>query len=92
MAQLPLWPPKDPGDTLDYLLDWSLFLDSDTISSAVWTVPSGLTKTAQSETTTTTTVWLSGGTADTLYTLDCTITTAGGRTAQRRVGLYVEEL
>ena len=32
------WPDKDKDETLDYSIDWSRFLGSDTISSAVWYV------------------------------------------------------
>ncbi len=32
------WPFKDPGETLDYSIDWSRFLGSATISSVVWSV------------------------------------------------------
>ncbi len=32
------WPNKDPDETLDYRVDWSRFLGSATIASAVWSV------------------------------------------------------
>ena len=32
------WPNKDPDETLDYSVDWSRFLGSATIASAVWSV------------------------------------------------------
>lgn len=32
------WPVKDPDETLDYSVDWSRFLGSNTISSVVWFV------------------------------------------------------
>ena len=32
------WPLKDPDETLDYSVDWSRFLGTATISSAVWYV------------------------------------------------------
>ena len=55
---------KDPDEVLDYSIDWSTWLDSDTISSSSWTVESGITKDSDSNDTTSTTIWLSGGTAD----------------------------
>ncbi len=30
------WPDKDPDETLDYSVDWSRFLDDDTISTVAW--------------------------------------------------------
>jgi hypothetical protein len=32
------WPNKDPDEMLDYSVDWSRFLGSDTISSVTWYV------------------------------------------------------
>ena len=32
------WPVKDPDETLDYSVDWSRFLGTNTISSVVWSV------------------------------------------------------
>ena len=90
------WPDKDPADVLDYGLDWSeqlaLVSPADTISSATWTVPAGLTAGAQFVVGGVATTWLSGGTAGTDYTVTCRIVTAGGRTLERSVKLLVKEL
>ena len=32
------WPDKDKDETVDYSIDWSRFLGSDTVSSATWFV------------------------------------------------------
>lgn len=80
---------KDPSAVLDYTIDWSDWLDTDTISTSSWTVPSGITQSAETETTTTATVWLSGGTADNVYEVTNTITTAAGRTDQRTLIIHV---
>jgi hypothetical protein len=71
---------KDPNEVLDYVRDWSALLGEDEILTSVWTPDSGITKTAESNTTTTATVWLSGGTEGTTYGVLNRITTAGGRT------------
>lgn len=76
---------KDPDATLDYLVDWSGWLGSDTISASAWVVPDGITKTTDSHTTTTATVWLSGGTAGDVYRVTSRITTAGGRVNDRTI-------
>ena len=93
------WPDKDPADVLDYGLDWSdqlaLVTPADTISSATWTVPAGLTAGAQFVMGGVATTWLSGGTAGaagTDYTITCHIVTTGGRTLERSVKLLVKEL
>ena len=90
------WPDKDPADVLDYGLEWSeqlaLTSPADTISSATWTVPAGLTAGAQSVVSGVATSFLSGGTAGTDYTVTCRIVTAGGRTLERSVKLLVKEL
>jgi hypothetical protein len=85
---------KDPEAVLDYTIDWDAddWLGSDTITGTpTWTVPAGLTKDAQSNTTTTATAWISGGTADNDYDVECKITTAGGRTDERTIRLQVRE-
>jgi len=82
---------KDPNAVLDYQVDWSDWLDEDTISSSAWTVPDGITKDSDTTTTTTTTIWLSGGTAGTEYTLVNRIVTAGGRTEDRTITILCQE-
>lgn len=82
---------KDPDATLDYGFDWQDegWLGSDTIVSATWTVPAGLTKVSETNTTTTATVWLSGGAVQSDYTVTCRITTAGGRIDDRSLLIQV---
>lgn len=70
---------KDPNSTLDFVVDWSAWLEADTITAVTWTVPTGISQTSSSFTTTTATVWLSGGTAKAIYLIGCRITTAAGR-------------
>ena len=82
---------KDPSAILDYSIDWSLWLDGDTIQSSSWTVPQGLTKASETNNNSTTTVWLSGGTLDQTYTVTNRITTANGRTDERSILIKVED-
>jgi hypothetical protein len=82
---------KDPSATLDYSIDWSKWLADDTILTSEWTVPTGLTQMAASNTTTKATVWLSGGTAGQIYTVTNRISTAGGRTDERSIIIRVAE-
>lgn len=82
---------KDPDATLDYTLDWSTWLGADTIASVAWTLPSGITLETQSNTTTTATAWISGGSAGVTYRVTCRITTAGSRIDDRSFRLNVAE-
>lgn len=84
------WIFKDPADSLPYTLDWSAWLGADTISGApVWTVPTGLTKVSQSNTGTSATAVISGGTPGKAYVIACRITTAAGAVAERSLELRV---
>lgn len=87
---------KDPDATLDYRVDWTAWLNGDTISSSTWIVAevagaAGLVKSNEDNTATTTIVWLSGGTVNTRYRVTNRIVTAGGRTDDRSFGLLVGE-
>ncbi len=86
------WPFKDPDEVLDYTLDWSARLESDgdTISSVSWLIPSGITSPTQSNTDTTATAWVSGGTAGEEYEFRCRVVTAGGRTMDETVKLKIK--
>jgi len=74
---------KGALDVLDYRADWEVWLNSDTISTSEWTVPTGLVEDSDSNTTTDATVWISGGTVGDTYTVSNKIVTAAGRTAVR---------
>jgi len=71
---------KDSADVKDYTLNWAARLgDTDTISTSVWTATDGLTIDIDTNTDTTTTVWLSGGTRGRSYTAFNTIVSTEGR-------------
>jgi hypothetical protein len=82
---------KDPDATLDYSIDWSVYLGADTISAVTWTVPTGNTKVSDSHTTTVATVWLLGGAAGVDYPVTCRITTVGGRIDDRTILIRVRQ-
>ena len=81
--------PKDPDEMLDYVIDWTIALEGDTIAAATWTVPDGITSGMQSNTETSATIWISGGELDQNYTLLNQITTAGGRVREQTCTLRV---
>lgn len=84
---------KDPNAELDYVMDWSEWLTdiSDTLASSDWTAETGITIESDSNTTTRTTVWLSGGTANETYRVTNRIVTTGGRTDDRSILIRVVE-
>lgn len=90
---------KKPGEVADYLQTWSDRLATgETISGSSWTVTSPLASDASlltvdsdSNDDDSVTVWLSAGTAGTLYELTNTVTTSGGRTLLACYALYVED-
>ena len=82
---------KDPNAVLDYAVDWEDWLGTDEIASSTWIVPTGITKDSDTETTTKTIIWLSGGTVGTRYTLVNQIITIGDRTDERSICIDVRE-
>lgn len=84
---------KDPNAVLDYRHDWASWLASgETIATSIWSVaPAGLAVDSETETTTTATVWLSGGTVGQVYRVTNRITTNQGRTEERTIVIRVEQ-
>lgn len=82
---------KDPDAALDYVINWSDFLGADTIASDSWTVQTGITSDLQTNTATTSTIWLSGGTIGAEYALTNRIVTAGGRIEDKTIYVRVRE-
>jgi hypothetical protein len=82
---------KDPNSTLDFVVDWSAWLETDTISAVSWTVPTGITQTTSSFADTTATIWLMGGTAKAIYLIGCRITTAAGRIEDHSFEILIAE-
>lgn len=84
---------KGVDEVLDYQFDWSQWLASDspidTISSATITAETGIDIDGQTNTTSSATVTLSGGTLGQTYTITCEITTAAGRTPQRTMKIII---
>lgn len=82
---------KDPSAILDYTFDWAKWLAAgETISTSTWTV-SNVTKDSDSNTTTTATVWLSGGIAGTSGSAVNRIVTSAGRQDERTLMITVTD-
>jgi hypothetical protein len=90
------WPTKDPGDVLDYILDFGPAIvgnDGDGIATLSMTVapsnPGDLLVQSATADGCRVILWLSGGQAGTIYTITFGITTTNGRSLQRSVLLPV---
>ncbi len=84
---------KDPQAVLDYQLDYTNYLATgDSIASQTTTVDTGITLDSSAIVTGNKIVklFLSGGTAGTVYTVKNTIVTADNRTAVKRFRVKVE--
>lgn len=81
---------KDPDAVLDYEFDWSAWLGADTIATHTVTAPAGLTVDSTEATTTTVTMWLSGGTDGASYAVTCHIVTAAGREDDRTATITMQ--
>ena len=78
---IPLAPNKDPNSIIDYGCDWTDWLaQGEVISTSTWTVPTGLTSVSTVKENFVTSIFLSGGTVGTTYTLTNRITTNQSRT------------
>jgi hypothetical protein len=81
---------KDPEAVLDYAWDFTAWLEAgETITSHVVTATPGITVQSSSNTTTTVTAWLAGGTARTRYDVTAHIITSAGRQDDRTIRLFV---
>lgn len=88
---------KDPNAVLDYKFDWKALTNGsgisdwlangETISTKTITASSGITvdSSALTDSNTSVTVWLSGGSAGSDYTVACKIVTSAGRTDERTI-------
>lgn len=87
-------PTAKPNQTLDYVVDWDARTGAgETVQTSTWNVPAGLTiaTPAPSSTADTTTIWLTGGTPGTTYTVSNTIVTNQGRTLEHAFYLTILE-
>lgn len=85
---------KDPDAVLDYRFDWSDWLETgDAIATHTVSADTGITVDSSSitDSSTSVTVWLSGGTVGATYDVACLIVTSAGRTDERTVSVRVLE-
>lgn len=92
---------KDPDARKDYQLDWgtSYLQDGETLSSSTWEIVSppdailtiGTGSYSATNTTTTATVWLVGGTLGKTYYVTNHITTSAGRIDDETLRVFVAQ-
>lgn len=76
---------KDPQALLDYHINWSEWLDGDTIIASSWSAEDGITVAQDDFSDTVAVVWLSGGEDRSRYTVTNRITTSGSRVDERTI-------
>lgn len=87
-------PSKDPSAILDYVIDWSQWLEDDeTLTNAMIDVGAGLELNPGEKETITTpesvTFWLGGGQLNRTYFVQCHIQTSDGREDKRSFRLRI---
>lgn len=83
---------KDPNAVEDFAINWAdHFATGETIATSTFTVPTGLTKVSESNTTTKAIVQLSSGTLHVEYLVVNHISTNQGREFDQTVIVRIEE-
>lgn len=84
--------PHDPDAYLDYRIDWSSWLDGDTIDAVEWITSDQVTLDRESHDDTTATVWARiDAPLRTWLPVTCRITTAAGRVEDRTFTLVATD-
>ncbi len=84
---------QDPDAVLDYTIDWGPWLGSDTITLSNWVAesPMSIPGGSESNTSTTTTLFLEGGVDGDNYTITNNIVTLSGRKDDRSFKIRIRE-
>ena len=83
---------KDPDAKLDWHFDWINWLEQgETITTSSFDVTAGIAVESSTNTTTNTTVWLSGGRPGQNYRVTNRVTTTAGRTDERSITIRVRD-
>jgi hypothetical protein len=82
---------KDPASTQDFTLNWAQELNGQTISTSTWATD-GLTGSNTSNTDTSATIRLAGGTEGAYYEVRNTIITSGGQTLAKQMVVAIRKL
>lgn len=82
---------KEQDATTTYGIDWTQWLDGRTIVSSAWDVPAGLTNEAESNTTTSTAIQLSGGTWGQSFIVTNTVTLNTTDVESRSIVIIIQQ-
>lgn len=99
------WQDKDPDDQVDYSIDWTAQLGTNTISSISWKIYTngawatwsqaeivdGLQYVSSTNTDTVATLYLGSGTAFTTYSIICRMTASDATVIEQEVRIRVVE-
>jgi len=81
---------KNSADDIDYTIDWSDDLATgESITTSTWTADAGITLSDDTDTATTSTTFISGGTAGVKYKVNCVIVTDNNPTRTLKKTLIV---
>lgn len=86
---------KDPASTKDYAINWTDYLEGDSISDSEWVKTQGSASVVLSDPTHTTTlarIWVTGGVVGEKIVLTNKITTAAGREDERSILIPVRDM
>lgn len=93
MGNSPYLDNLDPDDSKWYAIDWSNELtSSESIGSATWTVPAGLSQAGTAISDNQTQVQLTGGTAGVTYTITCQMFKNTGESITEAIYVEVEDV
>ena len=101
------WPNKDPGELMDYSVDWSRFITPSAINTVTWSIDNadgdktelvasgpivyGIQLVSATNTNTVATARIGLGTNNIKYKFYCTITTDDGLIFERTISLRIKE-
>lgn len=80
---------KSEQGVLDYSIDWTEWLEGDTIVASTWNVATGITKDSDTFSPSTATIFVSGGTKGKRYKLENIITTASNPARVKKAIIYI---
>lgn len=82
--------PVDPDAIIDYIIDWTAWLNGDNIATSAWSLTNA-SEASSANTTKTATVFIQAAVAGKIVTMRNRITTTGGRTEDRTLRARVRE-
>lgn len=82
---------KSPNERVTFSVNWASYLNSDTITSSVWIVPTGVTQVSVSNTNTQANIMIQGGTLGKIYRLLNRITTSSNEIVDQSIDIEIIE-